>query len=81
MCPQTECSELKHYYEQSQIILGLINKKPQDICLSGGEPTFLKNEYLKIVKQINKQFPNVFLYVLTNGKNFSNFDFVKQLCS
>lgn len=78
MCPQTECSELKHYYEQSQIILGLINKKPQDICLSGGEPTFLKNEYLKIVKQINKQFPNVFLYVLTNGKNFSNFDFVKQ---
>ena len=78
MCPQTEVKNIRHYYEQSLKVLNLIKDVPQDVCLSGGEPTFLKEEYLKVVRKIKEKFPKIFLYVLTNGKNFSDFQFLKQ---
>ena len=78
MCPQTQTEQNKHYYNLSQELLKLVKEKPDYLCLTGGEPTFLKSEYIKILSCIKDKMPNVALQVLTNGKNFSDFDFAKQ---
>ncbi len=78
MCPQTQTSNPGHYYDQANLILKLVKDTPKFLCISGGEPTFIKEKYIDIVTLINKKFPNVALQVLTNGKNFSDFDFTKK---
>ena len=78
MCPQTQVSKPGHYYDQALQILEIVKDTPKFLCISGGEPTFIKEKYLDVVSLINKKFPNVALQVLTNGKNFSDFDFTKN---
>lgn len=78
MCPQENCQNPQNYYDEALEILNLVRKTPQNICLSGGEPTFLSENYLKVVNTIKEKFPSVYLQVLTNGKKFSDFGFTKK---
>ncbi|MBR4908671.1 MAG: His-Xaa-Ser system radical SAM maturase HxsC [Acidaminococcaceae bacterium] len=78
MCPQTKIEKPQNYYKEATRIIELAKDKPKYLCISGGEPTFLKEEYIKIVSLIQKKYPHVSLQVLTNGKNFSDFQFSKQ---
>lgn len=78
MCPQTQSNNIAHYYKQNKRILNLVKDEPKYLCVSGGEPTFLTEEYIDLVSVIKKKFPNVALQVLTNGKNFEDFDFAKK---
>lgn len=78
MCPQEQCYAPKNYYDEAIKILDLVQKTPNNLCLSGGEPTFLSDEYLNVVNVIKKKFPSVYLQILTNGKKFSDFEFTKK---
>lgn len=78
MCPQTQLPNIAHYYQQAICILELVKDTPKYLCLSGGEPTFLKNEYLTVLSMIKNKFPNIALQILTNGKNFADFTFAKN---
>lgn len=78
MCPQTQLDNINHYYQQSKYILDLVKDTPKYLCITGGEPTILKKEYLDLLSRIKKKFPNIGLQVLTNGKNFADFDFAKN---
>jgi His-Xaa-Ser system radical SAM maturase HxsC len=78
MCPQTKRVDIDHYYKDALHLLRLTKDTPRYLCISGGEPTFLKEEYLSVLKELKSKFPSVALQVLTNGKNFADFEFLKE---
>lgn len=78
MCPQTKVEKQEHYYKVAENIVKLVKEQPRYLCITGGEPTFLKEEYLALMSSINRRFPYIALQILTNGKNFSDFNFAKK---
>lgn len=80
MCPQPPQKHnpalIKAVYE----ILDLLkNKKVEHFCITGGEPTLFKKDFLKILKRINTEHPNALTDILTNGKTFADENYVKEI--
>lgn len=51
------------------------------IGLSGGEITINKNLFLNFIKELKKYNNTTPLHILTNGKNFSDFSYTKEIIS
>ncbi len=82
MCPQPPKAYDKTLTEINKRILDLIKiESDQAICLTGGEPTLLKEDLFDILTLINKNHPKSVVMMLTNGKSFANFDFTKRFAS
>jgi len=82
MCPQPPKAHDKTLTERSKRILNLVKiEKNQTICLTGGEPTLLKEDFFDILGVINKKHPKSIVMMLTNGKSFANFEFTKRFVS
>jgi len=82
MCPQPPKKHDKTLTERCNRILDLVKiKKNQTICLTGGEPTLLKEDFFDILELINKKHPKSTVMMLTNGKSFANFEFTKRFVS
>jgi His-Xaa-Ser system radical SAM maturase HxsC len=82
MCPQPPKAHDKNLTEISKRILNLVKiETHQTICLTGGEPTLLKEEFFDILGVINKKQPKSSVMMLTNGKSFANFEFTKRFVS
>jgi len=74
MCPQPPKAHDKTLTEINSRILNLVKiEKNQTICLTGGEPTLLKEDFFDILGVINKKHPKTNVMMLTNGKSFANF--------
>lgn len=48
------------------------------ICISGGEPTLLGDDLLKIIETCKVKYPNMTLHLLTNGRLLSNRQFAES---
>ncbi len=82
MCPQPPKAHDRTLTERSKRILSLVKiENTQTICLTGGEPTLLKEEFFDILGIINKKQPKSSVMLLTNGKSFANFEFTKRFVS
>jgi His-Xaa-Ser system radical SAM maturase HxsC len=82
MCPQPPKAHDRNLTETSKQILNLVKiENTQAICLTGGEPTLLKEEFFDILGIINKKHPKSTVMLLTNGKSFANFEFTKRFVS
>lgn len=83
MCPQPPSKRkgpLLHKINKS--LLNLLDKDHKEvICITGGEPTLEKDDFLKVLNFINQKLNNKTIFVLTNGTSFSDFDFVKEIVS
>ena len=79
MCPQPPDKENRDYTELNDELIRLINKKTKYLALTGGEPTLNKKNLIKIIKECKKNLPDTSLILLTNGVNFEDFDFTKEL--
>lgn len=60
-------------------IIDLIDTNLNVIGISGGEPTLLGNDFIKILKKIREKLPKTIIRVLTNGRAFHNENFTKQV--
>lgn len=60
-------------------IIELLDKDLEVIGISGGEPTLLGDNFIKIVKKIREELPETTIRVLTNGRAYTNKKFVKEL--
>lgn len=80
MCPQIPAGEPFSYYEQNLRMLELVKRSDNlaTIGITGGEPTIFKDEIVKLLEICSKKFPSVPVAMLTNGKNFDDFDFAKR---
>jgi His-Xaa-Ser system radical SAM maturase HxsC len=82
MCPQPPKAHDRTLMETSKRILGLVKiESNQAICLTGGEPTLLKEDFFNILEVVNKKHPKSNVMLLTNGKSFANFEFTKRFVS
>jgi His-Xaa-Ser system radical SAM maturase HxsC len=82
MCPQPPRAHDKTLTERSKRILNLVKiESNQTICLTGGEPTLLKEDFFDLLRVINKKHPQSSVLLLTNGKSFANFEFTKRFVS
>jgi His-Xaa-Ser system radical SAM maturase HxsC len=82
MCPQPPKAHDRTLTETSKRILNLVNvENAQTICLTGGEPTLLKEDFFDVLRVINKKHPQSTVMMLTNGKSFADFEFTKRFVS
>ncbi|MEN6373395.1 MAG: His-Xaa-Ser system radical SAM maturase HxsC [Smithella sp.] len=82
MCPQPPKAHDKALIEISKQILNIVKTRNTDtICLTGGEPTLLKNDLFNILDSINKKHPKATVMMLTNGKSFADLEFTKHFVS
>ena len=82
MCPQPPKAHDRILTERSKRILNLVKiENNQTICLTGGEPTLLKESFFDILGIINKKHQKSPVMLLTNGKSFANFEFTKRFVS
>lgn len=79
MCPQPPKKHDRTLTDICQRILSLVKIDAcQTICLTGGEPTLLKQDFLDVLCLIREKHPSSQVMLLTNGKSFSDFEFTKQ---
>jgi His-Xaa-Ser system radical SAM maturase HxsC len=82
MCPQPPKTHDKTLTERCKKILNYIKvDDSQAICLTGGEPTLLKNDLFDVFGVINEKHPQSTVMMLTNGKSFANYEFTKHFIS
>ena len=81
MCPQPLNKEENNYTNLNINLIKLIDKKTEFLALTGGEPTLHKEELIRIIRECKKHLPKTSLILLTNGVNFEEFDFTKELIS
>jgi His-Xaa-Ser system radical SAM maturase HxsC len=82
MCPQPPGRHDDQTYEVATELLKLL--KPEQVealCVTGGEPTALGGKFIDILTAIKRKFDRANVLVLTNGKNFSNFQFAQEFAN
>lgn len=82
MCPQPPRKHDPRLFEQANRVLDLLRgKQIEHLCITGGEPTLLGNNFLKILARCVSEHPNAIIDILTNGKTFADLDFAQLTSS
>lgn len=80
MCPQPPTSDPDPLIETQVAAIKLMaHHKPEYIGITGGEPTLLGEGLLELVAACKKYLPKTGLAILSNGRNFKKFSFVKDI--
>jgi len=79
MCPQPYKKHDPELVHTTEALLDLLKgRNVSDICITGGEPTILKDTFLKILNRCVQEHPEARINILTNGKTFEDKEFTKQ---
>lgn len=62
-------------------MIPLISPTAAEIGITGGEPTLLGDDLVTMFKRFKACLPNTAIHVLTNGRNFTNTNLVKNIAS
>ena len=82
MCPQPVKPHNPQLLDDANRILDLLkDKKIETICITGGEPTLLKDKFINFLLRCIEEHPESYIDVLTNGKLFSDEEFTKEIGS
>lgn len=81
MCcqPPTREDDIDGLLEEN---LELIRTAPKDLkvlAITGGEPTLLGDKLVYLVSEIRKNLPETAIQILSNGRNFKDYDFAKRV--
>ncbi len=80
MCPQPPQKHDNFHYITALRILDLLkDAKPSDICITGGEPTIIKEQFKHILMRCAKEHPGAVINVLTNAIPFADEDYAKDV--
>lgn len=81
MCPYT--SKWREKAEDTPFALllryiELMNPYAPYLCVTGGEPSLLKDEFIELLSHIKAHFSSCLLHILTNGRAFYYTDFFEM---
>ena len=81
MCcqPPNNDDDMDELFEEN---LRRIHSAPQSlelIGITGGEPTLLGDRLIILIQEIRKSLPNTEIQLLSNGRQFANYDYVKKI--
>jgi His-Xaa-Ser system radical SAM maturase HxsC len=65
-------------YEHLRLI-ELMDSSTEELGITGGEPTLMKGDFLRLVNRCKELLPNTALHVLTNGRLFYYGSFAQEL--
>jgi His-Xaa-Ser system radical SAM maturase HxsC len=62
-------------------LLSLIETSPQFLCITGGEPTLLGDELIRLLDEIKSKLPETSVQMLTNGRSYANAGFAGKIAA
>lgn len=80
MCSEPPSNYNDDYLIEENIkIIELLDKDLSILGITGGEPTLLGKDFIKIIKKVREELPNTKIRLLTNGRSFKNKNFCKDI--
>lgn len=80
MCPQPPQKHDPTLVRQAEKVLDLLCRKPvSHLCITGGEPTLLKDSFIRLLGRCTREHSEAIINILTNGKAFSNIAFAREV--
>lgn len=80
MCPQPPRPHDPALLREAHAILDLLRGRRLDqLCLTGGEPTLLGEDFVNLLDRCVREHPQARIDVLTNGKTFANRSFAERI--
>ncbi len=80
MCSQPpKTADDSYLVEENLRMIELIDSAPHAIGITGGEPTLLGEDLIRIVAALKAKLPNTHVHMLTNGRNYNDGHFVRRL--
>lgn len=60
-------------------MLSLIQKAPESLGITGGEPTLLGDDLIRLLETTKELLPQTHIHMLTNGRRYKDAHFVRRL--
>lgn len=79
MCPQPPITQEKDKTEFNLKLISLIDKRTQEVGITGGEPTLIGDKLFDLIRQIQKYQPKAAISILSNGVKFANKEYARKL--
>jgi His-Xaa-Ser system radical SAM maturase HxsC len=58
--------------DELMLLIPLLPQHLHELGVSGGEPTLMKDKFIKLLEKIKAYLPNTAIHVLSNGKNMNH---------
>lgn len=78
-CPQPSSPDDGRLYGDANEIIGLVKSPGRCVNVTGGEPTLDRRNFLALLGRAGELWPETALFVLTNGRSFSDGDYVSEV--
>jgi len=80
MCPQPPSNDPENLLERNLMLISLLDQtKTKQLGITGGEPTLLGEDLVKIIQACRKRLPNTLLTLLTNAIKLKDLEFARAL--
>lgn len=78
-CPQPSSADDGSQYTIAEEIIDLVEKGGECVNITGGEPTILRERFLRVIRKATEKWPTTKLFVLTNGRLLADDAFVSDV--
>jgi His-Xaa-Ser system radical SAM maturase HxsC len=68
-----------HLVEENLKMLSLIQASPEYMGMTGGEPTLLGSNLIRLLEATRDRLPNTHIHMLTNGRLYKDLAFVRRI--
>lgn len=83
MCsqPPQDRDDTDELTERNIELIQLIERPPEFLTLTGGEPTLLGEKLFRLLSALRDHLPNTEIHMLTNGRRFAWADFTREFAA
>jgi len=80
MCPQPPANDPENLLDNNLKLISLLDpKNTERLGITGGEPTLLGSDLIKLIQACREKLPNTLITLLTNGKKLKDFELTRDL--